>query len=200
MPFKPIFPALITAIAFAAMLSGCKEQAAATPEQAPQVSVVTLKSQAVTLFNDLPGRTSAYRLAEVRPQVDGIVLKRLFREGADIKAGQQLYQIDPSTYEVTLASAQASLEQSRSLTTRYRQLIDEQAVSRQEYDTARAQQMQAEAQVRGAQINLRYTKMFAPISGRIGRSAVTEGALVSNGQAAPLATIQQLDPIYVDVT
>lgn len=201
MPFKPIFPALVTAIAFATMLSGCnKEQAAATPAQAPQVSVVTLKPQAVTLFNDLPGRTSAYRLAEVRPQVDGIVLKRLFKEGADIKAGQQLYQIDPSTYEVTLASAQASLEQSRSLTTRYRQLIDEQAVSKQEYDTARSQQMQAEAQVKGAQINLRYTKMFAPISGRIGRSAVTEGALVSNGQAAPLAIIQQLDPIYVDVT
>lgn len=178
MPFKPIFPALVTAIAFATMLSGCnKEQAAATPAQAPQVSVVTLKPQAVTLFNDLPGRTSAYRLAEVRPQVDGIVLKRLFKEGADIKAGQQLYQIDPSTYEVTLASAQASLEQSRSLTTRYRQLIDEQAVSKQEYDTARSQQMQAEAQVKGAQINLRYTKMFAPISGRIGRSAVTEGEI-----------------------
>jgi len=131
MPFKPIFPALVTVIAFATMLSGCNKQTAANPAQAPQVSVVTLKPQAVALSNDLPGRTSAYRLAEVRPQVDGIVLKRLFQEGADIKAGQQLYQIDPSTYEVTLASAQASLEQSRSLTTRYRQLIDEQSVSRQ---------------------------------------------------------------------
>ncbi len=97
-------------------------------------------------------------------------------------------------------SAQASVEQYRSLTGRYRQLIDEQAVSKQEYDTARAQQLQAEAQVKSAQIDLRYTKMFAPISGRIGRSAVTEGALVSDGQAAALATIQQLDPIYVDVT
>ncbi|MCF5702251.1 efflux RND transporter periplasmic adaptor subunit [Pseudomonas syringae] len=201
MLFKPVFPALVIAIALASTLSGCNEEkTAAAPAQTPQVSVVTLRSQSVTLSNDLPGRTSAYRLAEVRPQVDGIVLKRLFQEGADIKAGQQLYQIDPSTYEVTLASAQASLEQYRSLASRYRQLIDEQAVSKQEYDTARAQQMQAEAQVKSAQINLRYTKMFAPISGRVGRSAVTEGALVSNGQAAPLATIQQLDPIYVDVT
>ncbi|WP_339428361.1 MULTISPECIES: efflux RND transporter periplasmic adaptor subunit [unclassified Pseudomonas] len=201
MSFKPVFPALVIAIALATMLSGCnKEKAAAAPAQPPQVSVVTLQSQSVALSNDLPGRTSAYRLAEVRPQVDGIILKRLFQEGADIKAGQQLYQIDPSTYEVTLDSAQASLEQYRSLASRYRQLIAEQAVSKQEYDTARAQQMQAEAQVKSAQINLRYTKMFAPISGRVGRSAVTEGALVSNGQAAPLATIQQLDPIYVDVT
>lgn len=201
MSFKPVFPALVIAIALATMLSGCnKEKAATAPAQPPQVSVVTLQSQSVALSNDLPGRTSAYRLAEVRPQVDGIILKRLFQEGADIKAGQQLYQIDPSTYEVTLASAQASLEQYRSLASRYRQLIAEQAVSKQEYDTARAQQMQAEAQVKSAQINLRYTKMFAPISGRVGRSAVTEGALVSNGQAAPLATIQQLDPIYVDVT
>jgi membrane fusion protein (multidrug efflux system) len=161
---------------------------------------VTLNPETVSLSSDLPGRTSAYRVAEVRPQVDGIILNRLFKEGTDIKSGQQLYQIDSSTYEATLANAQASVEQFRSLAGRYRQLIDEQAVSRQEYDTARAQQLQAEAQLKSAQINLKYTKMFAPISGRIGRSAVTEGALVANGQAAPLATIQQIDPIYVDVT
>lgn len=201
MQFKPAVPALVSAIALATLLSGCnKEQAAAPAAQVPQVGVVTLQPKTVSLSNELPGRTAAFRAAEVRPQVDGIILKRLFTEGADIKAGQQLYQIDPSTYEATLSSAQASVEQYRSLTGRYRQLIDEQAVSRQEYDTARAQQMQAEATVKSAQINLRYTKVLAPISGRIGRSAVTEGALVSNGQTTALATIQQLDPIYVDVT
>lgn len=201
MQFKPAVPALVSAIALATLLSGCnKEQAAPPAPPTPQVGVVTLQPKTVSLTNDLPGRTAAYRAAEVRPQVDGIILKRLFTEGADIKAGQQLYQIDPSTYEATLANAQASAEQYRSLTTRYRQLIDEQAVSRQEYDTAHAQQLQAEAQVKTAQINLRYTKVLAPISGRIGRSAVTEGALVTNGQATALATLQQLDPIYVDVT
>ncbi|MBD1550915.1 efflux RND transporter periplasmic adaptor subunit [Pseudomonas typographi] len=201
MQFKPAVPALVSAIALATLLSGCnKEQAASAAPPPPQVGVVTLQPKTVSLSNDLPGRTSAFRAAEVRPQVDGIILKRLFKEGADIKAGQQLYQIDPSTYEANLANAQASAEQYRSLAGRYRQLIDEQAVSRQEYDTARAQQQQAEAQVQTAQINLRYTKVLAPISGRIGRSAVTEGALVTNGQTTALATIQQLDPIYVDVT
>ncbi|WP_416424293.1 efflux RND transporter periplasmic adaptor subunit [Pseudomonas sp. App30] len=201
MQLKPIAPALASAIAIATLLSGCnKEQPAAAKAQVPEVGVVTLQPGTVNLSQDLPGRTSAYRVAEVRPQVDGIVLKRLFQEGSDIKAGQQLYQIDPATYEATLANVQASLEQYRSLATRYRQLIDEQAVSKQEYDNARAQQLQAEAQVRSAQINLRYTKVLAPISGRIGRSEVTEGALVANGQTTALATIQQLDPIYVDVT
>ncbi|MFF7707095.1 efflux RND transporter periplasmic adaptor subunit [Pseudomonas sp. NPDC007930] len=201
MQFKPAVPALVSAIALATLLSGCnKEQAAPAAAPTPQVGVVTLQPRTVNLSSDLPGRTSAYRAAEVRPQVDGIILKRLFKEGSDIKAGQQLYQIDPSTYEATLANAQASAEQYRSLANRYRQLIDEQAVSRQEYDTAHAQQLQAEAQVKTAQINLRYTKVLAPIDGRIGRSAVTEGALVSNGQTTALATIQQLDPIYVDVT
>lgn len=205
MPFKPAFPVLVSAIALATLLSGCnKEQAASAPPPAPapapKVSVVTLHPESVNLTSDLPGRTSPFRMAEVRPQVDGIILKRLFKEGTEIKAGQQLYQIDPATYEATLASAQASLERYRSLTSRYRQLIDEQAVSKQEYDTARAQQMEAEAQVKSAQIDLRYTKVLAPIGGRVGRSTVTEGALVTNGQTGALATIQQLDPIYVDVT
>jgi membrane fusion protein (multidrug efflux system) len=200
MHFKPAWPALASAITLATLLSGCDKQQPAPPAQPPQVGVVTLQSRSVSLTSDLPGRTNAYRVAEVRPQVDGIVLKRLFKEGSEIKAGQQLYQIDPSTYEATLANAQASVEQFRSLASRYRQLIDEQAVSKQEYDTARSQQMQAEAQLKNAQINLRYTKVLAPISGRIDRSMVTEGALVSNGQSTALATIQQLDPIYVDVT
>ncbi|WP_455924642.1 efflux RND transporter periplasmic adaptor subunit [Pseudomonas putida] len=198
---SPIVSTLALAVTLAALLGGCsKEPAPAPAPKAQAVGVVTLQPTTVNLSQDLPGRTSAYRVAEVRPQVDGIVLKRLFQEGTDIKAGQQLYQIDPSTYEATLANVQASLEQYRSLATRYRQLIDEQAVSKQEFDNARAQQLQAEAQVRSAQINLRYTKVMAPISGRIGRSAVTEGALVANGQSTALATIQQLDPIYVDVT
>lgn len=201
MQFKPMFPALIPALAVTMLLGGCnQDQAPAAAAQTPQVGVVTLHAKSVDLSSDLPGRTNPYRVAEVRPQVDGIVLQRLFKEGADIKAGQQLYQIDPSTYEASLANAQASAEQYRSLAGRYKQLIGEQAISKQEYDNARAQQLQAEAQLKTAQINLRYTKVLAPISGRIGRSSVTEGALVSNGQATSMAIIQQLDPIYVDVT
>lgn len=201
MTFKTAAPAMACAISLVTLLSGCdKQQPAAAAAPAPQVGVVTLHPSSVNLSSDLPGRTTAFRVAEVRPQVDGIILQRLFQEGTEIKAGQQLYQIDPATYEATLANVQASLEQYRSLASRYRQLIDEQAVSKQEFDNARSQQLQAEAQVRSAQINLRYTKVLAPISGRIGRSAVTEGALVANGQATALATIQQLDPIYVDVT
>lgn len=202
MQFKPALTALVTAIALASVLSGCKKEEAAAPAAAPapQVGVVTLQPQSYTLTSDLPGRTTAFRVAEVRPQVDGIILKRLFTEGTDVKEGQQLYQIDPATYEATLASAQASLQAAKSLTDRYKQLIDEQAVSRQEYDNARSTSLQAEATLRTAQINVRYTKVLAPISGRISRSGVTEGALVTSGQTTALATIQQLDPIYVDVT
>ena len=201
MQFKPAVTALVSAVALATLLSGCnKEEATAPAAQAPQVGVVTLQPQAFTLTSELPGRTSAYRVAEVRPQVNGIILKRLFKEGSEVKAGQQLYQIDPAVYEASLANAQANLQATRSLADRYKQLIDEQAVSRQEYDDANAKRLQAEASLKSAQIDLRYTKVMAPISGRIGRSSVTEGALVSNGQTNAMATIQQLDPIYVDVT
>ncbi|TDV55800.1 membrane fusion protein (multidrug efflux system) [Pseudomonas graminis] len=200
MQFKPAVTVLVTAIALASLLSGCskKEEAAPAPPP-PQVGVVTLKTQAYTLTTELPGRTTAFRIAEVRPQVNGIILKRLFTEGADVKAGQQLYQIDPAIYQATLDSAKATYESSNSLAGRYKQLINEQAVSRQEYDTAVGSAREAKAAVQTAEINLRYTKVYAPISGRIGRSLVTEGALVSNGQADAMATIQQLDPIYVDV-
>jgi membrane fusion protein (multidrug efflux system) len=200
MQFKPAVTALVSAVALATLLGGCKKEEAAPVPQTPQVGVVTLKSQLYTLTSDLPGRTNAYRVAEVRPQVNGIILKRLFTEGGDVKVGQQLYQIDPSVYEATLASAEASLQSAKSLADRYKQLVNEQAVSRQEYDDARSKQLQAEATLKSAQIDLRYTKVLAPLSGRIGRSAVTEGALVSNGQSTAMATIQQLDPIYVDVT
>ena len=200
MQFKPAVTALVSAVALATLLSGCKKEAAAPVAQAPQVGVVTLQPQAYTLTTELPGRTTAYRVAEVRPQVNGIILKRLFTEGSEVKLGQQLYQIDPSVYESTLASAQANLQSTRALAERYKQLVAEQAVSRQEYDDAQAKRLQAEATLKSAQIDLRYTKVLAPISGRIGRSSVTEGALVNNGQADAMAVIQQLDPIYVDVT
>jgi membrane fusion protein (multidrug efflux system) len=200
MPFKPVFSALVVAVALASLLSGCEKQQATPPQQqAPQVGVVTIQPQAFTLTTELPGRTSAYRIAEVRPQVNGIILKRLFTEGSEVKAGQQLYQIDPATYEASLKSAEATLQSAKSLADRYKLLVGEQAVSRQEYDQAQASRMEAEAAVQNASINLRYTKVLAPISGRIGRSVVTEGALVTNGQTTAMATIQQLDPIYVDV-
>ncbi|AZC23079.1 MULTISPECIES: efflux RND transporter periplasmic adaptor subunit EmhA [Pseudomonas] len=200
MQFKPAVTALVTAVALASLLSGCKKEEAAPAPQAPQVGVVTLQPQAFTLTSELPGRTTAFRIAEVRPQVNGIILKRLFKEGGDVKEGQQLYQIDPSIYEATLKSAEANLQSTKSISDRYKQLVSEQAVSRQEYDTAVANRLQSEASLQNAQINLRYTKVLSPLTGRIGRSSVTEGALVSNGQATAMAVIQQLDPIYVDVT
>ena len=200
MHLKTTIAPLVAAVALTVTLSGCEKEEAAPPPQTPQVGVVTLHPQAFTLMADLPGRTTAFRSAEVRPQVDGIILRRQFKEGSDVKAGDQLYQIDPSTYDATLLSAQASLDSSKSKADRYQQLVKEQAVSRQDFDDAISTKQQAEATLKTAQINLRYTKVMAPISGRIGRSSVTEGALVSNGQTTALATIQQLDPIYVDVT
>ncbi len=194
-------PALLLAISLSTLLSACKEEpATAAAPPPPKVGIVTLQAQAFTLTSELPGRTSAYRIAEVRPQVNGIILKRLFTEGREVKAGEQLYQIDPALYAATLKSAQATLQSSQSLADRYKQLVDEQAVSRQEFDEARAKQLEAEAALQTATINLRYTKVLAPIAGRIGRSAVSEGALVSDGQSNAMAVIQQLDPIYVDVT
>ncbi|SEJ05074.1 membrane fusion protein, multidrug efflux system [Pseudomonas linyingensis] len=192
----------LVALSSLLLLAGCGKEDAAGPQArpAPQVGVVTLEAQPFTLTTELPGRTAAYRVAEVRPQVDGIVQKRLFKEGSEVKAGQQLYQIDPAIYQATLKSAEASVLSSRSLAERYKVLVADQAVSRQQYDEARAAQLQAEAALEKARIDVRYTKVLAPISGRVGRSAVTEGALVNNGQSQALAQIQQLDPIYVDVT
>ena len=198
---KPAYTAMVSAVALATLvLAGCREDAAPSPAQTPQVGIVTLQPQPFTLTTELPGRTSAYRIAEVRPQVDGILQKRLFKEGSEVKAGQQLYQIDPAVYQASYKSAQATLASTQSLAERYQDLVSDQAVSKQAYDEAKAAQLSAEAALGRARIDLRYTKVLAPISGRVGRSAVTEGALVNNGQAAALATIQQLDPIYVDVT
>ncbi len=190
-------------LACALLISACEqkaEQASQQQQPAPKVGIVTLSAKSYTLTSELPGRTAAYRIAEVRPQVNGILQKRLFKEGSDVKAGQQLYQIDPALYEANVKSAQASLLASRSLAERYKVLVEERAVSRQQYDDAQANRLQAEAALERAKIEQRYTRVLAPIAGRIGRSTVSEGALVSNGQAQELAVIQQLDPIYVDVT
>lgn len=198
---KPAFAALVSAVALALLsLTGCQEDSAPQAQQTPQVGVVTLQPQPFALTTEVPGRTSAYRIAEVRPQVNGIIQKRLFTEGSEVKAGQQLYQIDPAMYEAAYKSAQATQISAKSLADRYKLLVADKAVSQQAYDEARAAGLQADAALEQARIDLRYTKVLAPISGRIGRSGVTEGALVTSGQTMAMATIQQLDPIYVDVT
>ncbi len=167
--------------------------------QVPAVNVITLHSQPVTLTTSLPGRTTAVRSAEVRPQVNGVIQKRLFVEGSEVKAGQQLYQIDPSTYQAAFDRAMATWKSADATARRYKPLVDAQAVSRQQYDDAVAAEREAAADVETARVNLQYTKVYAPISGHIGRSVYTEGALVTSGQTASLTTIDQLNPIYVDV-
>lgn len=194
---RALVPALLVAMA---TLAGCEKSEAPQQKPIPEVGVVVLQAQEATLSTELPGRTTAHRIAEVRPQVNGIILKRLFKEGSDVKEGQQLYQIDPATYEATYQSAQANLISTQQQAERYKELVKDEAVSKQQYADAQAAFLQAKAAVDSAKINLRYTKVYSPISGRIGRSSVTEGALVQNGQANALATVQQLDPIYVDVT
>ncbi len=176
--------------------------------------MVTITPRSVTLTRELPGRTSAYRVAEVRARVNGIVLKRLFTEGSDVKEGQRLFLIDPAPYEAALDGARAALARAeanqanaRLQAERYADLVRDSSVSRQEYENAMAALKSGEADVaaaraaeQAARINLGYTVVTAPVSGRIGRAAVTEGAYVQAAQATLLATVQQLDPIYVDVT
>jgi membrane fusion protein (multidrug efflux system) len=199
------------------VMTGCgakKNTGAATPGAPPEVGVVVVQPQRVALTTELSGRTSAHLIAEVRPQVGGIIQKRLFTEGSDVKAGQVLYQIDPATYQAAFASAkafesraEANLIPARLKEERYKDLVKIKAVSQQDYDDAYAALKQAEADVAStrasvetARINLAYTKVKAPISGRIGRSTVTDGALVTASQATALSTVQQLDSMYVDVT
>ncbi len=202
----------------ALLAAGCERETPASSSPAaggpPEVGVVRITPEPVTITTELSGRTSAYLIAEVRPQVGGIIQKRLFTEGSDVKAGQVLYQIDPATYQAALDSAMAALDRAvanivpaRLKAGRYKELVGIKAVSAQDYDDASASLKQAEADiavskaaVETARINLAYTRVSAPISGRIGKSSVTIGALVTANQSASLATIQQLDPVYVDVT
>jgi membrane fusion protein (multidrug efflux system) len=171
-----------------------------TPNPIAKVRVVTLTAATVPLNTQLPGRTVPFRVAEVRPQVNGIVQKRLFTEGGDVKTGQPLYQIDPAPYQAAYDSAVAARDAAKLLADRYKTLSAANAVSKQDYANAFATQRQDEAAVEMAHINLVYTNILSPISGRIGRSAVTEGALATANQTTPFAIIQQMDPIYVDVT
>ena len=191
--------ALILALGLLVACGAKKNQGPQAPAPVA-VKVTTLTPQTVSLTTDLPGRTVAYKVAEIRPQVSGVIQKRMFVEGSDVKEGQQLYQIDPALYQAAYDSAKATAESSRQTVERYKPLTEVNAVSKQDYDNAVAAAAQNKAAAETARINLVYTRLLAPISGRIGRSAVTEGALVTANQTTALATVQQLDPIYVDVT
>ena len=185
----------------------------APPRGPAEVGVVTLQLERVELTTELPGRTAAFCVSEIRPQVNGLIVKRAFEEGSVVKAGDLLYQIDPAQYQAAynhakaaVALAEASLPAARSREQRYKELVASRAIGQQDYDDALAALRQAEAQLESskaalemANINLSYTPIKAPISGRIGRSNVTEGAMVIGYQPMPLATVQQLDPVYVDV-
>lgn len=200
-------------------LSACGDkkpdaQAAPAAMPPPEVSVVTVAPERLAITNELPGRVEATRTAQVRARVPGIVQKRLFTEGSDVKAGTVLFRIDPASLQAALsnvqaagARAEANLAQATLKVNRYRPLVQTNAISRQEFDDALAAQKQAQADLAAARasqqtasLNLGYATVTAPISGRIGRAQVTEGALVGQGEATPLATIQQLDPIYINLT
>jgi membrane fusion protein (multidrug efflux system) len=204
------------AAALLALLPACGKGGpkSAAPAGPVEVGVVTLAPSAVPLTKELPGRTSAFRVAEVRARVNGIVQKRLFTEGSDVREGQPLFQIDPAPYvaalegaKAQLARAEATAASARMAAERFTELVSHNAVSKQEYDNAMAALKAGEADVaagkaavQAAQINVGYTNVTSPLSGRIGRSAVTEGAFVQQSQATLLATVQQLDPLYVDLT
>ncbi len=209
LPFHPRY--LIAALAVLA--TSCSRTQAPPPAATPEVATVTVVQQRVVLTTELPGRTSPYCIAEIRPQVNGLILKRLFTEGSDVKAGQELYQIDPAPFQAVLDNAKAALGRAEAhrpalqlRAERYKQALSEQAVSRQDFDDADSALKQAEADIQyykamveTARINLGYARVVSPITGRIGTSSVTDGAIVTAYQPVALATIQQLDPIYVDV-
>ncbi|MFW6323835.1 MAG: efflux RND transporter periplasmic adaptor subunit, partial [Desulfovibrionales bacterium] len=212
---KTVFLAMLVVIT-GMIVSACdaeKKAGAVPPQPKPEVGVIEVRTQDVELTTELPGRTCAFQVAEVRPQVSGII-ERLFTEGTDVSKGDVLYQIDPETYEAAYSRAKAELARAEANLTslslrenRYRDLVKTDAISEQEYDDTLAALKQAEADIQvanaaleTARINLDYTRVKAPISGRIGRSSVTTGALVTANQPQALATIHQLDPLYVDVT
>jgi len=206
----------VSALASAIILAGCDQgpQASQQAKQAVPVGVITLKSQPLTLTKELPGRVAASQVAEIRPQVNGIIQSRLFTQGAEVKKGQPLYQIDSATFEAQVATskaaitkAKASIANAKAKSERYDELLKIKAVSQQDFDEAdasykgaQADLLTAQAQLKTAQINLDYSKVSSPINGQIGKSNVTAGALVSANQVTALATVTQLDPIYVDLT
>lgn len=206
----------VAALFLAAALSSCgQSQTAAVPAAGPvPVGIITLQGQDTVLNRELPARISALTAADIRPQVGGIIQKRLFTEGAEVKAGQVLYQIDPATYQAALQTAQAALGKAEATQTsselkarRYAQLVEIKAISAQDNDDAQSALLQARADVASAKaavetarINLSYTRITAPVSGRIGKSSVTAGALVTASQSSALATVQQLSTVYVDMT
>jgi membrane fusion protein (multidrug efflux system) len=206
---------LAAALGLSALLAGCGQQQAGGPQRpAPEVGFITVRAEPLVLQSELAGRTTPYLVSEVRPQVSGIIKSRRFEEGSQVKAGQVLYEIDPAPYEAAvaqakaaLANAQAAVEAARLKDQRYSELLAIEGVSQQEADDAKVAHQQAvaavaqmQAALATAQINLDYTKVRAPISGLIGKSTVTPGALVTANQETALATIRTLDPIYVDMT
>lgn len=208
--------AMLCIFAMTTGLAGCdsKDASSASKDIPPDVIVETVKATPLTLIQDLPARTVASRIAEIRPQVSGIVLSRDFTEGSDVKAGQQLYHIDPATFRASVDNARAAVNQAkaqsqlaRTTLSRYRALSGKDYISRQDLDQAQATARQshaaidaASAALRSAEIDLAHSTVTSPLNGRIGLSSVTEGALVQNGQSSALATVQQLDPMYVDIT
>jgi membrane fusion protein (multidrug efflux system) len=201
-------------VACLASLTSCDRTHKGPSAPPPDVSIIRAQAQDVEVLESAPARTNAFRIAEIRPQVSGVILRRMFEEGSDVREGQQLYQIDPSLYQAalgraqgTLAQQQAALVTAQARDNRYETLSRINAVSHQDYDDALAAEREAaasiaeaKAEVETAQINLTYTKVLSPITGRIGRSIVTEGALVTSNQPTPLSVVTQLDPIYVDLT
>ncbi len=212
--FRYSLMAIVIATLAACSQSGTGQAGAPVGEQVVQVTTATIHAQALTLKTELPGRASAYAIAEVRPQVGGILKRRVFQEGADVKAGEVLYEIDASLYQAAESNARAALAKAEAAQVtaklkaqRYAELAKSGVISKQDNDDVIASLGQADADITAAkaalqtaQINLGYTRVTAPIAGRIGKSTVTAGALLTANQATALATIQQLDPIYVDVT
>lgn len=208
------FRAALPIVVISVLVGGCSGNQQQPPQRMPEVGVVTIGAETPVLSSELTGRVTSVMTADVRPQVAGVIRERLFREGSDVKKGQPLYQIDPRAYRATrdqiaaqLESARASMVATEARARRFRTLTDSDATSRQDIDDAvaaagqaRASVHQFEANLAAADLDIEFTRVLAPVSGRIGRSFITPGALVTANQAAPLATIQQLDPIFVDIT